>query len=192
MKRLILSLTLLWLGCASLFAQNWYQVGFKIGTSFPISRNYSLEGDRLTGLLDGEFNVFFRAGKIIYGEVGIGYAFYKGDFTNDNVGFSNVRVETRHLQLPVKAVANLKLGKSVTFLPFVGIIYQPVLKVTDNGIGYDKKSINTNQTLLTGGIDLKFGPIILGANYRCSLKPFFRYKEGAKFQYINICAGFQF
>ena len=192
MKKILLSILLLCLGSVSLSAQKWYQVGFKIGTSFPLNRNYSVEGDRLTSILDGEFNVFFRAGKVIYGEVGLGYAFYKGDFSNDNLGFSNVRVETRHLLLPVKAVANIKLGKSVTFLPAVGIIYQPVLKVTDNSIGYDKKSINVNQTLFVGGFDFKFGPILLGVNYRYSFKPFFRYKEGSNFQYINICAGFQF
>ena len=183
---------LLWIGCASLSAQKWYQVGFKIGTSFPLNRDYSVAGDRLTSILDGEFNVFFRAGKVIYGEVGLGYAFYKGDYSNDNLGFSNVRVETRHLLLPVKAVANIKLGKSVTFLPAVGIIYQPILKVTDNNINYNKKTINTNQTLLAVGFDFKFGPIVLGTNYRYSFKPFFRELDGAHFQYINICAGFQF
>ncbi|MBR6133032.1 MAG: hypothetical protein IKQ20_14390 [Bacteroidales bacterium] len=192
MKKIILAIMLLWIGCASLTAQKWYQVGFKIGTSFPLNRDYSVAGDRLTSILDGEFNVFFRAGKVIYGEVGLGYAFYKGDYSNANLGFSNVRVETRHLLLPVKAVANVKLGKSVTFLPAVGIIYQPILKVTDNNINYNKKTINTNQTLLAVGFDFKFGPIVLGTNYRYSFKPFFRELDGAHFQYINICAGFQF
>ena len=78
------------------------------------------------------------------------------------------------------------------FLPAVGIIYQPILKVTDNNINYNKKTINTNQTLLVAGFDFKFGPIVLGANYRYSFKPFFRELDGAHFQYINICAGFQF
>ena len=48
MKKIILAIMLLWIGCASLSAQKWYQVGFKIGTSFPLNRNYSVAGDRLS------------------------------------------------------------------------------------------------------------------------------------------------
>jgi len=192
MKKIISLIVLLWLGCASLMAQNWYQVGFKIGTSFPLNRNYSNSGEYLGGLMDGEFLAFFRAGKYVYGEVGFGYAFYKGDYSNRNLGYSNVRVETRHLVIPVKAVVNLRAGNTVSFLPFVGIIYQPIVKITDNNIGYNKNSIHTDQTLLTAGLDMKFGPIVLGANYRTSFKPFFNNMDGPKFQYVNICAGFQF
>jgi len=192
MKKIISLIVLLWLGCASLMAQNWYQVGFKIGTSFPMNRNYSVAGDYLGGLMNAEFGVFFRAGKYVYGEVGLGYAFYKGDYSNRNVGFTNVRVETRHLVIPVKAVVNLRAGSTISFLPFAGIIYQPILKITDNNIGYDKNSIHKNQTLFTAGLDMKFGPIVLGANYRTSFRPFFENIDGPNFHYINICAGFQF
>lgn len=174
------------------FAQNWYQVGFKISTSFPTNREYSYAGDYLSGLMNADFGVFFRAGKYVYGEVGIGYAFFKGDYTNDLLQFKDVRVETRHLQIPVKVVGNVEMGRVSSFLPFVGIIYQPILKVTANEINFNKNTLEKNMTLLTAGFDFKFGPIVLGVNYRYGLMNFFQNKEGKHPQYVNICAGFQF
>ena len=49
---------------------HWYQYGFKIGTSFPITREYSNAGDYLSGFRSANFGVFFRAGKYVFGEVG--------------------------------------------------------------------------------------------------------------------------
>lgn len=174
------------------FAQNWYQIGFKISTSFPTNREYSSSGDYLSGLMNADFGVFFRAGKYLYGEVGLGYAFYKGDYSNELLGYKDVRVETRHLQIPVKIVGDVTMGRVSSFLPFVGIIYQPILKVTDNEINFSKNTLNKNMTLLTAGFDFKFGPIVLGVNYRYGLMNFFQNKEGKHPQYVNICAGFQF
>lgn len=174
------------------FSQKWYQIGFKISTSFLLNRDYSNEGDYINGLMDADFGLFFRAGKYVYGEVGLGYAFYKGDYSNELLGYRDVRVETRHLQLPVKIVGNVEFGRVSSFLPFVGIIYQPIIQVTDNEINFDKNTLNKNKTLLTTGFDFKFGPIVLGVNYRYGLMNFFQNKEGKHPQYINICAGFQF
>jgi len=193
--RKVLLLALLALGIASVSAQKWYQYGFKIGTSFPVERRYSLEGDYLSGLRNADFGVFFRAGKYVYGEVGFGYIFYKCDFdyllTDTSALYRDERVTLHHLQIPVKVVGNVPLSKSVTFLPYAGIIYQPLVKVKDNKIGYSMLNLTTNPVLFTTGFDLKFGPIVLGINYRYSLQKFFQNKEGKHPQYINICAGFQ-
>ena len=191
MKKAILVLLLAAFGCTSIHAQKWHQFGFKLGTTFSINKNYSYE-DKLEGLANGEFGVFFRAGKFVYAEIGVGYAFYKGTFTNNTLGLTDQKVETRHIQVPVKLVGNVQLGRKSAFLPFVGVIYQPVLQVTNNNLGYSKKTLNTNQTLLTAGFDMKFGPIILGVNYRYSLLKYFENKDGDHPQFINICAGFQF
>lgn len=175
---------------------NWYQVGFKISASFPTNRDYSFEGDYLSSLTAADFGAFFRAGRYVYGEIGLGYAFYKGDYTvhleDGSSAFDPARVELRHLQIPIKAVGYVPLSRSVSLLPFAGIIWQPLLKVTANDIGYNKNTIKTNSLLFTTGFDFKFGPIVLGANYRYSLTRFFQNKDGKHPQYVNVCVGFQF
>ena len=194
MKKYLL-LALLAISTATVSAQKWYQYGFKIGTSFPVERQYSLDGDYLSGLRNADFGIFFRAGKYVYGEIGFGYVFYKGDFdymiSDTSALYRDERVTLHHLQIPVKVVGNLPLSKSVTFLPYAGIIYQPLVKVKDNNIGFSMQNLTTNPVLFTTGFDLKFGPIVLGINYRYSCQKFFQNKEGKHPQYINICAGVQ-
>lgn len=175
--------------------QNWYQVGFKISASFPTNRIYSVQNHYLSSLTAADFGAFFRAGKYVYGEVGFGYAFYKGDYTQHAPDGSNIyepaRVELRHLQIPVKAVGNIPLTRSLSLLPFAGIIWQPLVKITGNDIGFDKNTVKTNSVLLTSGFDFKIGPIVLGVNYRYSLTRFFQNIEGKHPQYVNVCVGFQ-
>ncbi len=175
--------------------QKWCQYGLKVGTSFPSNRNYSVDGDLLQALSTADFGLFFRAGKFVYGEVGIGYIFLKGNYgmQDENGGylFNGIYVATHHLQIPVKIVGNIPMGSASAFLPHAGIIYQPLLKVTDNSINFTKKTLSCNPVLLTAGFDLKFGPIVLGASYRYSLQTFFQNKVGKHPQYINICAGIQ-
>lgn len=174
---------------------NWYQYGIKIGTSFPTARAYSFDGDYLSGSGNADFGVFFRAGRYVFGEVGFGYSFLKGVYDYyivDTVTlYRDKSVTTHYLQIPVKVVGNVPISKTVTFLPHAGIIYQPLVKITDNSIGFSKKTLNTNQVFVTGGFDFKLGPILLGVNYRYSIQNFFRNKDGKHPQFVNICAGIQ-
>lgn len=173
----------------------WYQYGVKIGTSFPTVREYSVNGDFLSGSGNADFGVFFRAGRYVFGEVGFGYTFLKGVYdyyiTDTTTLFHDQSATTHYLQIPVKVVGNVPISKVVTFLPHAGIIYQPLVKIADNSIGYNKKSLNTNQVFVTGGFDFKLGPILLGVNYRYSIQNFFQNKEGKHPQFVNICAGIQ-
>lgn len=191
-KRLLPLLALIMLVGQTAIAQKWYQYGFRLGTSFSISRTYSIEHHELSGLFVGEFGAYFRAGKHVYGEIGLGYAFYKCNFSNRYQGYSDERVETRHLQIPIKAVGHVPIRKVSAFQPYLGIVYQPILKITENNIGFDKESLNTQQVFLTTGFDFKFGPITLGANYQCSFRNYFRNIAGKKPQFIGISAGLQF
>lgn len=194
MKKVLL-IVLFAMSIASVSAQKWYQYGFKIGTSFPVERQYSLDGDYLCGLRNADFGIFFRAGKYVYGEIGFGYVFYKCDFdywvSDTSALYRDQRVVMHHLQIPIKVVGNVELSKTVSFLPYAGIIYQPLVKVKDNSIGFSMQNLTTNPVLFTTGFDLKFGPIVLGVNYRYSCQNFFQNKEGKHPQYINICAGVQ-
>ncbi len=195
MKKIIL-LSLTFFSVLALSAQDrWYQYGFKVGTNFPINREYSYEGDYLSGLRNAEFDAFFRAGKYVFGEVGFGYTFFKGEYdlpkTDTSYIYSDEKVVTHHLRIPVKVVGNVPISRSVTFLPHVGVIYQPLVKVKDNNINFSKKNLTTQVVLFTTGFDFKFGPILLGVNYRYSFQRFFQNKDGKHPQYISICAGLQ-
>lgn len=190
MKKYLLIIVLL---CAITItdAQKLYNVGFRISTSFSVNDEYSVTGVQLTGLKCADFGIYARVGKFIYAELGLGYGFYKGYYTQEAI-YHDEMVETRHLQIPVKAVGHVPIGKSCAFEPYAGIIYQPLLKVTQNNINFSKNNLEKNQTLLTAGFDMKFGFILLGVNYRYSFQHFFQNIEGKHPQYVNISAGFQF
>lgn len=168
----------------------WYQIGFKIGTQFPINHNYT-DVDYLTGTRTVHFGGYFRAGKYVYGEIGFGYQYFKNRFkvTLPDGSITDDLVENRYLVIPIKAVGDVKITKKISFLPQVGISYQPLLKVTDNDLGYSKENIEKNWVLLTAGFDMRLGYITLGVDYRYSFQHFFRNKEGQKPQYIGISAG---
>jgi hypothetical protein len=74
MKRfaLFMLLAMMWMAAG---AQNWYQFGFRVSTQVPLVRAYSNE-DYLENLRTPHFGAYFRAGKYVYGEIGIGYQYF--------------------------------------------------------------------------------------------------------------------
>ncbi len=191
MKRGIIMLVLLWATMVvSAQRENWYQLGFKIGTQFPIVHDYS-DVDYLTGTRTVHFGGYFRAGKYVYGEIGLGYQYFKNRFkvTLPDGSVIDDLVENRYLVIPIKAVGDVRITKKISFMPHVGISYQPLLKVTENILGYSKENIEKHWVLLTTGFDMRFGFITLGVDYRYSFQHFFQNKEGKHPQYIGISAG---
>ena len=191
MKRGIIMLVLLWATMVvSAQKENWYQLGFKIGTQFPIVHDYS-DVDYLTGTRTVHFGGYFRAGKYVFGEIGFGYQYFKNRFkvTLPDGSVIDDLVENRYLVIPVKAVGDVRITKKISFMPHVGISYQPLLKVTENILGYSKENIEKHWVLLTTGFDMRFGFITLGVDYRYSFQHFFPNKEGKHPQYIGISAG---
>ena len=91
--------------------------------------------------------------------------------------------------IPIKAVGDVPIRKKISFMPQVGISYQPLLKVTDNILGYNKENIESQWVLFTAGFDFRFGFFTIGADYRYSFQYFFRNKEGRKPQYAGITVG---
>ena len=170
--------------------ENWYQLGFKIGTQFPIVHDYS-DVDYLTCTRTVHFGGYFRAGKYVYGEIGLGYQYFKNRFkvTLPDGSVIDDLVENRYLVIPIKAVGDVRITKKISFMPHVGISYQPLLKVTENILGYSKENIEKHWVLLTTGFDMRFGFITLGVDYRYSFQHFFQNKEGKHPQYIGISAG---
>ncbi|MEG1555576.1 MAG: hypothetical protein RR356_02480 [Bacteroidales bacterium] len=176
---------------------SWYQYGFRLGFNFPLNRDYSKE-DQLTKLFSGEFGVYFRAGKYVYGEIGMGYMFHKGTYytemdTNSSVVYSGKNiVETRYLQIPIKAVGYIPFKKNFAFQPSIGIIYQPLIQVAKNNIGYTRDNITRHQFLFTGGVGFKLYFVTIDISYRQMLRNFFSDKPSNKPKYLNLQIGFQF
>ena len=178
------------LAALSMQAQNWYQIGLRVSTQIPLVREYS-DVDYLSTLRTPHVGVYFRAGKYVYGEVGIGYQYFRSRFDvtlSDGTEFSDM-IQTHYLVLPFKAVGEVPITKKIAFLPYVGVLYQPLLKVSENVLGYDKTNIENQWALLTAGFDFRLGFITLGVNYRYSFQNYFTNKEGRKPQYIGISLG---
>ena len=72
--------------------EKWYQIGFKVGTQFPIVHNYS-DVDYLTGTRTVHFGGYFRAGKYVFGEIGFGYQYFKNRFKVDR---KSTRLNSSH------------------------------------------------------------------------------------------------
>lgn len=178
------------LAALSMQAQNWYQIGLRVSTQIPLVREYS-DVDYLSTLRTPHVGVYFRAGKYVYGEVGIGYQYFRSRFDvtlSDGTEFSDM-IQTHYLVLPFKAVGEVPITKKIAFLPYVGVLYQPLLKVSENVLGYDKTNIENHWALLTAGFDFRLGFITLGVDYRYSFQNYFTNKEGRKPQYIGISLG---
>jgi len=191
MKKWI-TLSVILLAAIAASAQNWYQFGFRVSTQFPLNREYATDV-HLSSLRTVHFGGYFRAGKYVYGEIGIGYQYFKNMFSVAHPGGEiEDLVETRHLVIPIKAVGDVPITTKIRFMPQVGISYQPLLMVTENILGYDKTNIENHPTLLTAGFDFRFGFITLGVDYRYSFHHFFKGVDGQRPQYIGINAGVVF
>ena len=191
MKRgIILSVLLLAVTVVGAQKQKWYQIGFRISTQFTLNKEYS-PSVHLSSMRTVHFGGYFRAGKYVFGEIGFGYQYFKHNFSIYDQDGNKLEdlVENRYLVIPIRAVGEVKISKKITFLPHMGISYQPLIKVTDNTLGFDKKTFERQWVLLTTGFDMRFGFITLGVDYRYSFQHFFQNQDGQKPQYIGISAG---
>ena len=189
MKKLFL-LAILGMTMMTGSAQKWYQVGFRLSTQFPLVRELS-DVDYLENQKTVHFGGFFRAGKYVYGEIGLGYQYFRCRYSTHDLAGAEISdiVETRYLVIPIKAVGDVQINKNISFMPMVGVIYQPLLKVTDNTLGYSKQNIENQWAFFTTGFDWKFAFFTLGVDYRLSMQKFFYNKGGKTPQYIGISVG---
>lgn len=171
------------------------QWGFRVGTNFSLTKDLSVN-DYMDKLVSGEFGAFIRVGRYVYAEVGIGYLFNKGTFEMDldTLSMNTVKevIEARYLQVPVKLVGYIPLVPKIALQPHVGVIYQPLLKVTDNDFNYSMDNLQKNQFLVTAGLGVKLFFVTVDISYRQSLMTFFSDRNSKKPAYINLMVGFQF
>ena len=171
------------------------QWGFRVGTNFTLTKDLSAN-DYMDKLVSGEFGTFIRVGRYVYGEVGIGYMFNKGTFEIDmdtlSVNGAREIIEAQYLQVPIKLVGYIPIVPKIAIQPHVGIIYQPLIKVTDNDFNYTMNNLQKNQFLTTAGLGVKLFFVTIDLSYRQSLQTFFSDRDSKKPAFINLMVGFQF
>jgi hypothetical protein len=171
------------------------QWGFRVGTNFALTKDLSVN-DYMDKLVSGEFGAFIRVGRYVYAEVGIGYMFNKGTFEMDidtlSVSGAKEVIEARYLQVPIKLVGYIPIVSKIAIQPHVGVIYQPLIKVTDNNFNYTMNNLQKNQFLATAGLGVKLFFVTVDISYRQSLQTFFSDRDSKKPAFINLMVGFQF
>ena len=189
-KALIIIALLISTVCIHAQKEKWYQAGFRVSTQFMLNKEYTPTA-HVSSMRTVHFGGYFRAGKYVYGEIGLGYQYFKHNFSiyDQNGNKLEDLVENRYLVIPIRAVGEVKISKKIFFLPHVGISYQPLLKVTENILEFNKQTFEPHWVLLTTGFDMRFGFITLGVDYRYSFQHFFQNQDGKKPQYIGISAG---
>lgn len=135
--------------------ESLYRAGFRIGINFPLTHQFSDEWTS-TRIFSPDFGGYFRVGKIVFGEIGIGYTFQKNRFAVDQGSGQYDKydeiVETRFLQIPLKVLAEFRLGDIFSLQPSVGCIYQPLLQVNKNVLNFSKSNLTNHHFILTAGV----------------------------------------
>lgn len=174
----------------------YLQYGFRIGTDINLSNKQLSDRDRMDGLFSGTFGFYARGGyEFIFGELGLNYMFYRGTYdtqVSDSVTISNEIVESRYLQVPISVVGYWAATDHFALIPKAGIIYQPLLQVTENDIGYGKHNFTKHQCLFHAGLGIRYKFITFDVAYKKALKPFFSDRTSVKQSFLHISVGVQF
>jgi hypothetical protein len=173
------------------------QYGFKLGTDLSLTSRQLSDYDHLNGLLSGTFGFYFRAGyEFIFGEIGLSYMFFKGRYDaytpDGGTLLGTETVESRYLQIPLKVVGQISLGKKFAFLPNAGFLYQPLIQNSKNDINYGKNNLTAHQFLFTAGMGIRIKFLTFDVTFKQSLKPFFADRPSIKPSFLNLMVGFHF
>lgn len=176
---------------------NWCQWGFQIGANFTNKHNLTTDLNsepqyKLHGLFCGEFGAYFRAGKYVFGEIGLGYQFQKTKFLTSYDYFNEISVvELRYLQIPVKAVGYLPVSDLIALTAHAGVIYQPLIQITDNLINITKRNVRHNMWYFTTGLGIKIHFITIDFAYRKAISSYFSTIPSSKDSYFTVQIGVQ-
>ncbi|MBO4645448.1 MAG: hypothetical protein J5642_02920 [Bacteroidales bacterium] len=175
--------------------ENYFQYGFHLGTDIVLGTRQLSDYDNLKTVLSGTFGFFARGGyKYIFGELGLNYMFYKGRYEvrgENDLFLGEETVESRYLQIPLKVVGRIPVGKICAFLPQAGAAYQPLIHVTKNDIGYGKKNLMQHQFYYQAGLAFQVKFFMVELSYKHAIRPFYSNKSSVKQSYVNIMIGVQ-
>ncbi|MDL2312217.1 hypothetical protein LJC68_05015 [Bacteroidales bacterium OttesenSCG-928-B11] len=174
--------------------ESLYRAGFRIGCNIPLTHQFS-ENRTSTRMFSPDFAGYFRVGKLVFGEIGIGYTFQKNRFAIDQgTGVYDKYdeiVEMRFLQIPLRAVGEFELGEFFSLQPSVGFIYQPLLHVNDNVLGYSKKNLTNHYFVLTAGVGFSVYFFSFELSYRHFLQNWVPKSDVKRQSTLHLSLGFQ-
>lgn len=178
--------------------ETYLHIGFRLGTDFVISNRQLSNFDKLENVFSGTFGFFARGGyQHVFGELGLQYMFFKGHYeayTLDSVFMGRETVESRYLQIPLRVIGYFPVGqrKIVALMPHIGIMYQPLIHVTNNDIKYSKHNLMQHQFLYQAGFGCRIKFFTVEVAWKRAIRPFFQDRTSVKQSYINLMVGFQF
>ncbi len=174
---------------------DYLQYGVRIGTDINLSSKWISDLDYQKRHLSAQFGFYVRGGyRFIFAETGLEYTFHKcfyETWTPDGLPIASETVESRYLQIPLKAVGLIKAGNICAFLPYAGIIYKPLIHCSKNDINYGKATLTRHQCQFTAGLELRIKFVTIGAGYQYNLMPFFSDRKSVRQQFLSINLGVQ-
>lgn len=163
--------------------ENLFKYGFKAGINVPLVTNYSLVPGKRT--LSGEIGFFGRVGRIYCGELGLDINFNKLYFINDT-SYTSSMVETKFLQIPIRFLVDIPIQKFQKVQLSTGLLFQQLINVSINNVGYSQKNITKQQFVYTIGAGYSYKFVTLEINYRYFLGYFDLGMNKKKQKYLNI------
>lgn len=173
MKKLFLLLflvQLLTIGLAQSYKnESIFKYGFKAGGNVPLEADFTM----IPGMrsLSAEIGFFGRVGGKVSGEIGLEFYLNKRYFLNNSPYLTSM-IETRYLQIPIRGRYEYSIQKNHNIHAAAGVIYQQLISISENNIGYNKKMITKSPFLLTFGVGYTYQFLSFEINYRHFLRNF--------------------
>jgi len=173
MKKLFLLLflvQLLTIGLAQSYKnESIFKYGFKAGGNVPLEADFTM----IPGMrsLSAEIGFFGRVGGKVSGEIGLEFYLNKRYFLNNSPYLTSM-IETRYLQIPIRGRYEYSIQKNHNIHAAAGVIYQQLISISENNIGYNKKMITKSPFLITFGVGYTYQFLSFEINYRHFLRNF--------------------
>ncbi len=160
------------LGCVAVAtqAQRIVRVGLDFGFDIPLHQKSYGTQYNIDQSLNFEIGAYARAGKRIYGQIGLYYYINKLQVTRLYTGDASP-VELGQLCVPALLVCGIPWGKNNMFTLKAGAEYRGIVRLTDNKIAFNKEQLRIHNLDITGGIGVEIKNISINACYRKSIKP---------------------
>jgi hypothetical protein len=142
---------------------SFFKYGFKAAANLPLESDYSMIPGKRS--MCGEVGFYGRFGGKLSGEIGLDIYFNKRYFSNSSPFLSSM-IETRYLQIPIRGRIEFPTKKNQKIHGVAGIIYQQLISISQNNVGYDKRVMTKSPFLLTCGVGYSYQFLSFEINYR--------------------------
>ncbi len=166
-----------------------FHYGFKIGYNLALERDYSsIPGNRTR---TGSFGLWAEYGEPFFVQTGVQFFIQKRYFLNDTTHLAGM-LETLYLQIPFGGGFNIPLNKQHALRLKAGGVYQQLLKVSINNVGYSMGNITKSHFNLFCGVGYRYHFVTLELNYLHFLRNFDTISPKSKEKYLEMALLFSF